>query len=155
MITALDTNVLIDVLSANSGLRAPSAARLIEARAEGALVICELVIAELASLFPMSGALEDFLRETDIELVDSGTEVLWRSGIAWRTYTRRRPAGTICARCGMKNELHCSRCGESIRYRQHVIADFIIGAHAIAHADQLLTRDRGYYQAYFPDLQLA
>jgi predicted nucleic acid-binding protein len=35
-----------------------------------------------------------------------------------------------------------------------VIADFLIGAHAIAKADRLLTRDRAYYRLWFRNLKL-
>ena len=155
MITAVDSNIFLDVFVDDAVFFDASLAALNDARSAGTLIISEPVFSELSAAQPDPGVLEDFLRQSDVALVASTADALRHAGVAWHTYTRRRSAGTICARCGMKNELHCSRCGESIQHRQHVIADFIIGAHAMMHADQLLTRDRGYYRTYFPDLRLA
>ncbi len=43
-----------------------------------------------------------------------------------------------------------SRGGEAKR----VVADFLIGAHALRSADRLLARDRGYLRDYFASLDV-
>ncbi len=154
MITAVDTNIILDVLIPGAPQGDSSEEALAESVRAGAVIISESVYAELAAHFPKQGDLDRFLSETNLRLQPSGTSALHHAGQAWIEYTRRRAAGIVCPGCGSRQELRCSECGGALQPRQHVLADFMIGAHAITHANRLLTRDRGYYQRYFPELTL-
>lgn len=84
MISAVDTNVLLDILIPNAAY-AKSSLEVLEIMADqGSLVISEMVFAELASQFPSLEGLNTFLDETDITLVSSTDQALYESSLAWK-----------------------------------------------------------------------
>jgi len=154
MITAIDTNILLDILIPDAEYAQRSKELIDLYHEKGQLMICEIVYSELASQFPSDNELKAFLKETFIRLVNSNESVLVLAGEKWKQYTRSRSDKFQCPSCGKKVSVHCPECRKDISFRQHIISDFIIGAHALVNADLLLTRDRGFYRTYFPDLKI-
>jgi hypothetical protein len=152
LITAVDTNVLLDVLIPGAPQAKMSVGRLGVANAAGSVILSPVVLAEIGACFPDEKGLEKFVVSTGIRLVAPEMAALYMAGHTWADYSRRRE-GLLCAACGAP-ATPCARCGTALRVRQHILSDFLIGAHALCHADQLLTRDRGYYRTYFPTLVL-
>jgi predicted nucleic acid-binding protein len=95
MMTAVDTNILLDVLIPDAPYGATSQQSLDTALQEGTLVLNEVVYAELAAHFPTQEELERFLADTDIRLLPSQPVALARGGRAWAAYTRQRGTGFL------------------------------------------------------------
>jgi len=154
MITAVDTNILLDVLIHDKDHYQNSKELLDEQLEKGQLVMSEIVYAELASQFPSEKELRSFFTDTGIKLIPSGEKALYAAGERWKQYAKNRDRKIQCPHCGSKMTITCSKCKQSVQSRQHIVSDFIIAAHALFHAEVLLTRDRGFYRTYFMDLKL-
>jgi predicted nucleic acid-binding protein len=127
MTTAIDTNVLLDLLIPNEAFYDASAAALEESSA-GLMVVCEIVYAELSVHFEDQAECDEFLETNDIRVEPLTRKAGFLAGRAWRMY--RRSGGK----------------------RTRIITDFLIGAHAQEQATRLVSRDRGFYRELFPSL---
>ncbi|KUO57974.1 MAG: hypothetical protein APF84_16435 [Gracilibacter sp. BRH_c7a] len=154
MTVAIDTNILLDILLPDPKYLESSLSLLTSYGEKHLLIISEVVYGELATQFPDKKKLLAFLSDTDIRLVNSDPEALWMASRAWKAYTKNRSQEFQCNTCGNKQFLQCEKCDSLIIGKQHIISDFLIGGHALFHSGTLLTRDRGYYHRYFPELVL-
>ena len=129
MITAIDTNILLDIFLPNERFAAESAKLLKLAYNKGALIICDIVYAELVPQFQDRQRLDNTLATINVSLSSTNADIVFLAGEKWSLY--RKSGGT----------------------RERIITDFLIGAHALMKAERFLTRDRGFYKSYFPELQ--
>ncbi len=155
MITAVDTNVILDVLIPGEPFSESSKAILDRHFSEGKLIFCEVVFAELAAQFSSEQELKMFLAETGMRLEYSNQKSLFVAGERWGKYAAKRKKDKVsCRHCGYGLAVTCPQCHKPLTRRLHVLADFLIGAHALINADCLLTRDLGIYKTYFNDLKI-
>ncbi|HEY6467923.1 MAG TPA: PIN domain-containing protein [Candidatus Acidoferrales bacterium] len=136
MITALDTNVIV-ALWHDEEMSLVALKALEEARNQGALVISAPVFAELAAHPGRTVEfVNQFLEVTAIDVDWEISEDVWRlAGAAFRTYAIRRKK-------------------ERRETPRRILADFVIGAHAMQRRSRLITLDGGLFRSVFPDLDL-
>lgn len=136
MRTAIDTNVL-SALWSKEPWASDIARNLGSAKAEGGLVVSGPVYAELLA-YPKAteSFVNDFLADTGVTVDFAFQQPVWvEAGRRFARYAkrRRRSAGQGAKR---------------------LLADFIIGSHAMVHADRFMTLDPKRYARDFPELKL-
>jgi len=129
-VTLVDTTILIDILVNDRIWRRWSVDMMERRSGLGALVITDIVYAELSP---------GFQSDKDLDVALAGLGVVWQRippealFLAGQVFARyRRGGGT----------------GST------VLGDFFIGAHAHVSQLALLTRDARRYRAYFPEVKL-
>ena len=129
MITAVDTNVLLDLFQPDERFAAQSMDWLAAARRNGDIVVCDLVYAELAYNFGSRSELDAALQLLGAAVSPINTDIAYLAGQRWAEYRRRGAPRS-----------------------RRILPDFLIGAHAALTAQTLLTRDNGFFAVDFPEL---
>jgi len=126
----LDSNVLLDIITADPKWLDWSTLQFRAAAAEGQVLINPIIYAELAPAFESQAALDRWLRPTIFNRLRLPYEAGYRAGQAFVAYRKR--GGT----------------------KTSPLPDFYIGAHAEFSGLTLVTRDATRYRTYFPKLKL-
>jgi predicted nucleic acid-binding protein len=128
--TLVDSNVLLDVLTADPTWQTWSGAALADALDVGRVVVNPIVYAEVSVGFDRREDLEDALPPAQFAREPLPWAAGFLAGKAFVAYRRRGGA------------------------RPTPLPDFYIGAHAAIGGYSLLTRDVGRYATYFPRLSI-
>ncbi len=129
MITALDSSVLWAIIKSEPGHEL-WLQTLLQAAAEGPLIISPVAFAELSPSTANTAGLLEFLTRLAISYEAITPDA---AHLAGQTFKRYRQAGGP---------------------RQHLVPDFLIAAHAQTQANRLAAIDRGYLRQWFPRLEL-
>lgn len=129
-VTLVDTNILLDLVTNDTVWVDWSQRQLEVAAVRGAVVINDVVYAELSVGFLRVEEVDAVLSAAQVEMTTMPREALFLAGKVFQRY--RTGGGT----------------------RSGVLPDFFIGAHAAVAQLPLLTRDVRRYRTYFPTVQL-
>ena len=130
MRTAVDSSVLLDVLVNDVRFADAAETSLRSAAKAGSLIVCECVLAAVRPALSES-EVDEFLNDLGVIFVPSTRESALLAGTMMQTYLARR-----------------------VTQGARVVADFLIGAHAMVLGCGILTRDARRYRKYFPRVKL-
>ena len=126
----LDTNVLLDIVTADPIWQRWSMDQFRQASEDGPILLNPIIYAELAPGFETRASLDRWLRPSLFRRLALPYEAGFRAGHAFLAYRQR---------------------GVS---KSSPLPDFYIGAHAETEGVTLVTRDDARYRTYFPKLKL-
>ena len=132
MITAVDTNILIDILSEHPVFAMAAWRAIKDSQSAGVVCSCDLVWTETAAGFKSSTVFIDSMEQLQIEFSPCTVETCLIAGQIWNNYRAVKNKNTL----------------------RRIAADFLIGAHALNQCDLLLTRDSQFYRKYFKKLKI-
>ena len=130
MITLVDSNVILDLVTDDPRWGRWSAEALERVADESALAINPLIFAEISIGFDTVEELEQLIPPEEFGRLELPYEAAFLAGKAFHAYRRRGGR------------------------RRAPLADFYIGAHAAVAGLRLLTRDAGRYRTYFPTIEV-
>ncbi|PKO61119.1 MAG: DNA-binding protein [Betaproteobacteria bacterium HGW-Betaproteobacteria-18] len=128
--TLVDSCVLIDVLADDPNWADWSLDQLERCSQQGALIINPIILAEISPRFACAADLEAALDSLPLVREALPWDAAYLAGQAFKVYRQLQGSKTS------------------------PLPDFYIGAHALVHQLQLLTRDSARYRSYFPKLAL-
>lgn len=136
----VDTTILIDILK--DEFRQFQEMLYAALASKKTLVAPTVVFAELMPQFNGdTKQIASFLKDHKIKIESLELDAVSIAGERWMKYLKR------------KTRAKCQNCGIRLAAKEHFLSDFYIGGFAVARCDAILTRDRGIYKKYFPELQ--
>ena len=126
----VDTNVIVDLLKADSPWKAWSEEQLFAASQVHQLAINAVIYAELCAVPGAADAVDRLMQDADMRMEPLSKPCARLAGEAFAKYRKRQGRKT------------------------GVLADFFIGAQAESEGWTLLTRDKARYKTYFPEVPL-
>lgn len=129
MTIAIDSSVLICIFNDEPG-RAAWFKFLLDSRMESRFVACDVVWAELGPLFATSALLHETMAKLGVLFSPLNEAASFEAGQLFAAYRRRGGP------------------------RTRIIADFMIAAHALHHANALATADLAFAEKYVSRLKL-